>query len=84
MKTLTESIRIYKIQINRLFLEVLAVPLIYPLIENLGFDLIWFGIVATVMAEIRMIHPPLGLNVFVATSVTGTKIEDALQVYGGM
>ena len=61
---------------EQVIILVVAVPLVYPLIESLGFDLIWFGIVATVMAEIGMIHPPLGLNVFVATSVSGTKIED--------
>ena len=43
----------------------LTVPIFVPLVESLGFNLIWFGIVLVMMTEISLITPPIGLNVFV-------------------
>ena len=48
---------------------VLTVPVFYPMIQALGFDLIWFGIVVVVVTEISLITPPVGLNVFVLKAV---------------
>ncbi len=47
----------------------LTVPIFVPVIESLGFDLIWFGIVLVMMTEISLITPPIGLNVFVMKSM---------------
>ncbi len=44
---------------------LLTVPVFFPLVQDLGFDLIWFGIVVVVVTEISLITPPVGLNVFV-------------------
>ena len=44
---------------------LLTVPIFYPIIAQLGFDLIWFGIIVVVVTEISLITPPIGLNVFV-------------------
>ena len=43
----------------------LTVPIFVPVIQSLGFDLIWFGIVMVMVVEISLITPPVGLNVFV-------------------
>lgn len=48
---------------------VLTVPVFYPMIQALGFDLVWFGIVVVVVTEISLITPPVGLNVFVLKAV---------------
>ena len=48
---------------------VLTVPVFYPMMQALGFDLIWFGIVVVVVTEISLITPPVGLNVFVLKAV---------------
>ena len=48
---------------------LLTVPVFYPLVEAMGYDLIWFGIVVVVVVEISLITPPIGLNVFVLKSV---------------
>lgn len=48
---------------------LLTVPMFYPVVQHLGFDLIWFGIIVVVVTEISMITPPVGLNVFVLRSV---------------
>lgn len=44
---------------------LLTVPIFYPLVEAMGMDLIWFGIIVVVVTEISFITPPLGMNVFV-------------------
>ncbi len=48
---------------------LLTVPIFYPLVQSLGFDLVWFGIVVVVVTEISLITPPVGLNVFVLSGV---------------
>ncbi len=48
---------------------LLTIPIFYPLVESLGFDLVWFGIVVVVVTEISLITPPVGLNVFVLSGV---------------
>jgi len=47
----------------------LTVPMFYPIVAGLGYDLIWFGIIVVTMIEIALITPPVGLNVFVLHQV---------------
>jgi len=44
---------------------VLTVPVVLPLVKQLGFDPIWFGVIKIVTAEVGMITPPVGLNCFI-------------------
>ncbi len=44
---------------------LLTVPVFVPLVDSLGFNLVWFGIVVVVVTEISLITPPIGVNVFV-------------------
>ncbi|ETW12925.1 trap dicarboxylate transporter, dctm subunit [Roseivivax marinus] len=53
---------------------VLTLPLMVPLIETYGFDLIWFGVVVIKLLEIGLITPPVGLNVFVIAGVVGREV----------
>ena len=48
---------------------ILTVPIIFPVIMHLGFDPIWFGIIIVMTVELGLIHPPVGMNVFVIKSV---------------
>ena len=48
---------------------ILTVPIIYPVILSLGFDPIWFGVIIVMTVELGLIHPPVGMNVFVIKSV---------------
>ncbi|GAB0152346.1 MULTISPECIES: TRAP transporter large permease [Marinobacterium] len=48
---------------------LLTVPVFYPIVEGMGMDLIWFGIIVVIATEISLITPPVGLNVFVLKSV---------------
>ncbi len=44
---------------------VITLPFVFPLIIDLGFDPIWFGVINVMVIEIGMITPPIGINVFV-------------------
>jgi len=48
---------------------LLTAPLLLPLIKNLGFDPIWFGVMMTINMEIGCISPPFGLNLFVVKGI---------------
>ncbi len=52
-----------------LSMMLLTVPIFFPLVQSLGFDLVWFGIVVVVVTEISLITPPVGMNVFVLSAV---------------
>ncbi len=51
--------------IEGLAMIFLTVPVFVPVVDALGFDLIWFGVVLVMVVEISLITPPIGLNVFV-------------------
>lgn len=59
----------------------LTVPLVVPIITSLGFDPIWFGIMLILFAEIGMITPPFGMNVFVVARCTN---QSASAVFAGV
>jgi C4-dicarboxylate transporter DctM subunit len=56
---------------------VIVLPIIFPIVTQLGFDPVWFGIVVTINVEMGMITPPVGLNLFILKgSVPGIKMND--------
>jgi C4-dicarboxylate transporter, DctM subunit len=57
---------------DALAMIILTVPIIFPVIKELGFDPIWFGVIIVMTVELGLIHPPVGMNIFVIKSV----IED--------
>jgi tripartite ATP-independent transporter DctM subunit len=50
---------------------ILTIPIIFPIVQSLGFDPIWFGVVIVIVAEIGCITPPVGINVFVVKGIAG-------------
>jgi TRAP-type C4-dicarboxylate transport system permease large subunit len=50
-------------------LVVLTVPVIYPVVVRLGFDPIWFGVIIVLVAEMGVITPPVGVNVYVIKGI---------------
>ena len=57
--------------LDGLAMLVVTIPIYFPVIVGLGFDPIWFGVVAVIVIEMGMITPPVGLNVFVVRGVAG-------------
>lgn len=56
--------------LETLSMILLTVPIFYPIVAAYGFDLVWFGILVVVVAEISLITPPVGMNAFVLSGVT--------------
>ena len=54
---------------DALAMVILTVPIIFPVIVHLGFDPIWFGVIIVMTVELGLIHPPVGMIVFVIKSV---------------
>ncbi|MDE0172284.1 MAG: TRAP transporter large permease [Defluviicoccus sp.] len=52
-----------------LAMMVLTLPIVFPLIKDMGYDPIWFGALLVVILEMSLISPPLGLNVFVVKGI---------------
>ena len=50
-------------------LIVLLIPILFPVVIGLGFDLIWFGVIMVLVAEMGVITPPVGVNVFVIKGI---------------
>jgi len=48
---------------------LMTAPIILPPLKDAGFDLIWFGVVMTIVMEMGLIHPPVGLNIFVIRNI---------------
>jgi tripartite ATP-independent transporter DctM subunit len=48
---------------------VMTAPIILPPLKAAGFDLIWFGVIMTIVMEMGLIHPPVGLNLFVIKNI---------------
>lgn len=53
---------------------LLTIPVFYPMIINMGFDPIWFGILVVRVTEMGLITPPVGLNVFIIKGISGVPI----------
>ncbi|MGI6559022.1 MAG: TRAP transporter large permease subunit [Limnochordia bacterium] len=58
---------------------ILTVPVLIPLLQNLGIDLVHFGVVMIVNLMIGFITPPFGMSLFVLSGVTGLKVEELVK-----
>jgi TRAP-type C4-dicarboxylate transport system permease large subunit len=48
---------------------LMTAPIILPPLRAANFDLIWFGVIMTIVMEMGLIHPPVGLNIFVINNI---------------
>jgi C4-dicarboxylate transporter, DctM subunit len=48
---------------------LMTAPIILPPLKAAGFDLVWFGVLMCVVMEMGLIHPPVGLNIFVINKI---------------
>jgi len=55
---------------------ILTVPVVLPLVLSLGFDPVWFGVIVVITAEVGMVTPPMGMNVFVVARYTGRPLSE--------
>ncbi len=65
---------------DSLSMILLTVPFVFPLVSFLGFDLVWFGIILVTAAELGLITPPVGMNLFVIQGVArDVKLETIIR-----
>ena len=62
--------------LDQVAILILTVPIVLPLMVSLGYDPIWFGVLIIVLAEVGLVTPPVGLNVFVVSRFTGRPLEE--------
>jgi len=55
--------------IDALALIMLTVPIFYPVINSLGYDPMWFGVIIVMVTQIGVVTPPVGINVYVVSGV---------------
>jgi C4-dicarboxylate transporter, DctM subunit len=55
---------------------LLTLPVVFPIVEAMGYHPIWFGILVIKTVEIGLATPPLGLNVYVTNGIAGGRLED--------
>ncbi|MCY4229697.1 MAG: TRAP transporter large permease subunit, partial [Alphaproteobacteria bacterium] len=72
-----------------MFMETLSmmlttVPVIFPIVVQMGFDPVWFGVMITVLMETALITPPIGVNLYVVQGIRsrGGKFNDV--AYGAL
>ena len=56
-------------------LMLTTVPFIYPVMVAAGFDPVWIGVFVTIMVEIGMLTPPVGVNLFIMLAITRGKVS---------
>ncbi|PZX13042.1 tripartite ATP-independent transporter DctM subunit [Palleronia aestuarii] len=61
--------------LDQLAILVLTMPIVFPILIGLQFDPVWLGIIVIKTVEIGLITPPMGLNCFVVSSVTGVPVH---------
>jgi len=62
-------------------LVILTIPIIYPVVQAMNFNPIWFGVIIVRILEIGSISPPVGQNIFVMSGITGVPVA---KVYKGI
>ncbi|MFO7884498.1 MAG: TRAP transporter large permease [Desulfobacteraceae bacterium] len=63
--------------IDALALITLTIPIFYPIVTNLGYDLIWFGIIIVLITQMGIITPPVGVNVYIVKGIAkDTPLEE--------
>jgi C4-dicarboxylate transporter DctM subunit len=55
-------------------LMLMTLPLVFPVMVGVGFDPVWTGVIITVMIEIGMLTPPVGMNLFVLVAITNGEV----------
>ncbi len=67
--------------LDQLAILILTLPVVFPLMTQLGYDPVWLGVIFVKTAEIGLITPPMGMNVFVVAGVTQVPVTE---VYKGV
>lgn len=70
-----------------LSMVVVTIPVLLPVLQTLGVDLIWFGVIVVILVETALVTPPMGLNLFILQGLTrteGDKGTHSIEVFMGV
>jgi TRAP-type C4-dicarboxylate transport system permease large subunit len=56
-------------------LMLMTLPVVYPVMTGVGFDAVWLGVIITILIEIGMLTPPVGMNLFVLVAATRGEVS---------
>lgn len=56
-------------------LMLMTLPLVFPVMMGVGFDAVWTGVIITIMIEVGMLTPPVGMNLFVLVAITNGEVN---------
>lgn len=65
--------------IDSISMIVITVPVLFPVLNQYGFDGIWFGVILVLLIELGQITPPMGLNLFVIQGVWDGRLEEVVR-----
>jgi tripartite ATP-independent transporter DctM subunit len=58
---------------------LLTLPIVFPIVQKLGFNPIWFGVIMTLIVEVALITPPVGMNSYVVHGMTKVPLEEVFR-----
>jgi tripartite ATP-independent transporter DctM subunit len=58
---------------------LLTIPIVFPIVKGFGFDPVWFGVILTLIVEMALITPPVGMNSYVVHGVTKVPLEEVFR-----
>jgi len=67
---------------DQIAILLITLPLTFPLVINMGYNPLWFGVVITKIVEIGMITPPVGMNAYVVSATSGIPLEEVFKGTG--
>ena len=67
---------------EELSMVLLTLPVFFPIVTQLGFDPVWFGVLIVLVVQIGLISPPVGMNLFVLNALLPT--VSLGQIYRGV
>jgi tripartite ATP-independent transporter DctM subunit len=62
-----------------LAMQLLTIPIVFPIVQTFKFDPIWFGVILTLIVEMALITPPVGMNSYVVHGVTKVPLEEVFR-----
>jgi TRAP-type C4-dicarboxylate transport system permease large subunit len=62
--------------LDELGMLLMTLPLTFPLMMELGYDPIWFGVIIVALCEVGMVCPPVGMTVFIVNAVTKIPLQE--------
>ncbi|MCR4420635.1 MAG: TRAP transporter large permease [Clostridia bacterium] len=61
---------------DTLAMMLLTMPIVFPVVASLGADPVWFGVMVTLVGEMGLLTPPVGMVAYVVSGITNTRLEE--------